>query len=225
MRRNPGSCGRTHSASRSRQLMRFRFPFVALLIALAPLVHGTSVIPPSFPELVGEADAIYRGRVSAIQARRVPHPDGEGSVIKTFVTLAVERVLKGPERKDVTLEFLGGTIGDETITVTGMPKFNLGAKEIVFVQKNGAQFCPLVGLMHGRYRVLRDEATAREHVARDNGAPLTNIADVELPITTLPAPLRAASAASASALALTPEAFEASIAAELQRPTPRARTN
>lgn len=205
--------------------MRFRLPLVLLLIALAPAIHGTSVIPPSFPELVGEADAIYRGRVSAIQARRVDRPDGEGSVIKTFVTLVVERVLKGPERKDVTLEFLGGTIGDETITVSGMPKFNLGAKEIVFVQKNGVQFCPLVGLMHGRYRVLRDEATARDYIARDNGAPLTDTADVELPIAPLPAPLRAASAAAASALALTPDGFEASITTEVQRPTPRARSH
>lgn len=205
--------------------MRFRFSFTLLLLALAPCVQATSVVPPSFPELVGEADAIYRGRVSAIQAKRVAPPNGEGSVIKTFVTFTIERVLKGPERKEVTLEFLGGTVGDETITVSGMPKFNLGAREIVFVQKNGQQFCPLVGLMHGRYRVLRDEATAREHIARDNGAPLTNTSEVELPITTLPAPVRAASAATSAALALTPEAFESSITTEVQRPTPRARSN
>lgn len=204
--------------------MRFSFPFL-LLLALVPAVRATSVIPPSFAELVSEADAIYRGRVTAVQARRVERPDGEGSVIKTFVTIAVERVLKGAEQREVTLEFLGGTVGDESMTVSGMPKFNLGAREIVFVQRNGVQFCPLVALAHGRYRVLRDDATAREHIARDNGLPLTNVAEVELPITTLPDPVRAASAASASARALTPEAFEASITSEVQRPTPRLRTN
>ena len=204
--------------------MRLSFPFL-LLLALVPAVRATSVIPPSFAELVSEADAIYRGRVTAVQARRVERPDGEGSVIKTFVTIAVERVLKGAEQREVTLEFLGGTVGDESMTVSGMPKFNLGAREIVFVQKNGVQFCPLVALAHGRYRVLRDEATAREHIARDNGLPLTNVAEVELPITTLPEQVRAASAASASARALTPEAFEASITSEVQRPTPRLRTN
>ena len=205
--------------------MRLRFLSVLLLLALAPAARATTVVPPSFPELVGEADAIYRGRVTSVQARRVERPDGEGSVIKTFVTLAVERVLKGPERTEVTLEFLGGTVGDETMSVSGMPKFNLGAREIVFVQKNGVQFCPLVGLMHGRYRVLRDEATAREHIARDNGVPLTDTTEVELPITTVPEPVRAASAASATARALTPEAFEASITTEVQRPTPRPRSN
>jgi hypothetical protein len=203
-----------------------RIPSLFLfLLALVPAGHATSVIPPSFAELVGEADAIYRGRVTAVQARRVEAPDVEGGVIKTFVTFAVERVLKGPDQTEVTLEFLGGTVGEETMTVSGMPKFNLGAREIVFVQKNGVQFCPLVALMHGRYRVLRDEATAREHIARDNGLPLNNVAEVELPITTLPGPVRAASAASASTRALTPEAFEASITSEVQRPTPRLRTN
>jgi hypothetical protein len=204
--------------------MRFQL-FVFLLLALLPVARATSVIPPTFPELVSESDAIYRGRVTAVQARRVERADGQGSVIKTFVTFAVERVLKGTEQREVTLEFLGGTVGDESMTVAGMPKFNLGAREIVFVQKNGIQFCPLVALAHGRYRVLRDEATGREHIARDNGLPLTNVAEVELPVTTLPDAVRAASAASASARALTPDAFEASITSEVQRPTPRQRTN
>lgn len=190
-----------------------------LVLVLAPFAAATSVVPPTFAELVQEADAIYRGQVTAVQARRVPLPDGS-SVIKTFVTLAVERVLKGVERSDITLEFLGGTIGDESLTVSGMPKFNLGAREIVFVQKNGVQFCPLVALMHGRYRILRDEATAREHVARDNGAPLTSTAEVELPLTTLPGPVRAASTASAREQALTPAAFETSIRAEVGRALP-----
>ena len=204
--------------------MRFRFLFLLLPLALIPAVRATSVVPPSFPELVAEADAIYRGRVTSVQARRVDRPDGEGSLIKTFVTLTVERVLKGPERSEVTLEFLGGTVGQETMSVSGMPKFNLGAREIVFVQKNGQQFCPLVGLMHGRYRVMRDEATSREHIARDNGVPLTDTSEVELPITALPGPVRAASAANSSN-ALTPAAFESSIATELQRPTQRPRAS
>lgn len=202
--------------------MRFGLLILALLF-LSPVLRATSVVPPSFAELVGEADAIYRGRVTHVESRRVERTDG-GPIIKTFVTFAIERVLKGAEQKEVTLEFLGGTVGTESMTVSGMPKFSTGAHEIVFVQKNGVQFCPLVALMHGRYRIVKDSTTAREHVARDNGAPLTDVADVEKPIVDLPAAVRAASDASAAARALTPDAFEASIASEVQRPTPRART-
>ena len=203
--------------------MQFRFPLLLMgaLAMLAPALRATSVVPPTFPELVQEADAIYRGRVTSVQPRRVERLDGNGSVIKTFVTVTINKVLKGPAQKEIVLEFLGGTIGDESMTVSGMPKFNPGADEFVFVQKNGVQFCPLVAVMHGRYKVLRDEAAAREFVARDNGAPLTDVAEVELPMSQLPAQVRAATVPRA----LSPTAFEASIVSEVQRPTPRAKLN
>jgi hypothetical protein len=204
--------------------MRLRISLL-LLVLLAPAARATSVVPPSFAELVGEADAIYRGRVTAVASRRVEGTDGQGSMIKTFVTLAVERVLKGTEKTEITLEFLGGSVGTESVTVSGMPKFAVGDREIVFVQKNGVQFCPLVALMHGRYRVLKDESTAREIVARDNGLPLTDANEVETPMVNLPESVRAATAASTRARALSPSVFEASITSEVLRPTPRARTN
>jgi hypothetical protein len=191
--------------------MRTRLLFL-LVLGLAPLVRATSVIPPSFPELVAEADSIYRARVTAIEPRRVAGADGT-SVIKTFVTFAVERVLKGTDKPEVVLEFLGGTIGDETLTVSGVPTFNLGDREIVFVQKNGLQFCPLVGVMHGRYRVLRDESTKRDFVARDNRVPLADVTEVELPMQDMPAPVREAR----KARALAPADFEANITTEVRR--------
>lgn len=200
---------------------------LALILALAALplaLRATSVVPPTFPELVREAEAIYRGQVTAVEARRLTRPDGS-TVIKTFVTLAIDRVLKGGAPTEVTLEFLGGKVGEESLVIAGMPAFALGQREFVFVQKNGRQFCPLVGLMHGRYRILRDASGTQEFVARDNGAPLTDLAQIALPQAVLPPTVRAASAAAAAAGALSPAAFEASIAAEVQRPTPRARPN
>ena len=198
--------------------MQFRLTVLLslALAALSPSLRATSVIPPSFTELVAGADAIYRGRVTNVEARKVDRPDG-APIIKTFVTLAVDKVLKGAERTEVTLEFLGGTVGEESLNVVGMPKFRTGAREIVFVQKNGTQFCPLVGMMHGRYKILHDAAAARDYVSRDNGAPLTDVSDVQLPIDATPAQLRAASAAAVSAAALTPETFEANISSEAQR--------
>ena len=206
--------------------MRSSLLFLLLFAGLAsgPAARATSVIPPSFPELVEEAEAIYRGRVSHVEARRVEQSEGV-SVIKTFVTVAVERVLKGPDRSEVTLEFLGGTVGDETLTVTGMPVFAVGDREFVFVQKNGIQMCPLVALMHGRYRVRRDDAGARDYVARDNGTPLTDTAEVELPMVALPGQLRTARAAVTPADALSPAAFETSVMDEVKRRSTRQQQN
>jgi hypothetical protein len=194
-----------------------------LLLTAARPTHATSVVPPSFPELVSEADGIYRGRVTAIDARRATAPDGT-AIIKTFVTFAIERTLKGAERPAITLEFLGGTIGDESLVVTGMPKFTLGDTDYVFVRRNGVQFCPLVALGHGRYRVARDDAGQRDIIARDNGTPLTDLTEVQLQLQSLPEPLRAARAAAARARALAPTDFESGIRAEVQRPTVQPRT-
>lgn len=196
---------------------------IALL--LAPLARATTVVPPSFSELVGKADAIHRGRVTDVTARHVATPDGQGTFIKTFVTVEIERTLKGSAVKEITLEFLGGTVGDDSMLVQGMPTFSIGDREYVFVQKNGVQFCPLVAMMHGRYRVLRDEATSREFVARDNRMPLTDTAEVGLPMSALPPAVRAATAANAASRALTPAAFEAGVTAELDRLEQRANPN
>lgn len=200
-------------------------PLLCLSLALlTPSLRATSVVPPTFPELVEEADAIYRAKVTAIEPRRVAQPNG-ATVIKTFVTFAVDRVLKGPAQTHVTLEFLGGTIGNERLEVSGMPTFALGQREFVFVQKNGIQFCPLVGMMHGRYRLQHDDETGRDFIERDNGMPLTDPAEVGLPMTQQPTPFRAASADSARSRALTPAAFEASIVSQIQRLKADARDN
>ena len=140
-------------------------------------------------------------------------------IIKTFVTLAVERTLKGADRREVTLEFLGGTVGEESLVVTGMPRFERGAADYLFIERNGVQFCPLVAVRHGRYRLLRD-AGGREFIARDNSVPLTDVAQVVLPLADLPPALRAAGAAGG----LPPAAFEAAILAEVGRASGNART-
>jgi len=186
-----------------------------LLLAVAAGVRATTVEPPAFTELVGEADAIYRGHVTAITARRVAAPGG-ASVIKTFVTFAVDRAIKGSAQSEVVLQFLGGTVGDDTLAVSGMPQFAVGEREILFVQKNGTQFCPLVRMVHGRYRLQHDAASGRDYVARDNRAPLNDVADVQLPLAGNA--LTMARAADTSH-ALSPETFENQIAGEVQRPS------
>jgi hypothetical protein len=194
--------------------MRFRFVFLLLLL-LVPTARATTVVPPDFEELVAEADSIHRGRVTAVEARRVQSSTG-ASVIKTYVTFSVDRTLKGQPQKEIVLEFLGGTIGDETLEVGGMPHFTVGAREILFVQKNGVQFCPLVRLTHGRYRVERDDASGRDYVARENRVPLTDVAEVQSPMREAADGARATR--SGVDRALSPDAFETRIVNEARRP-------
>ena len=195
-----------------------RFPALLLFLFAAVLARATSVEPPEFPALVSLADAIYRGRVTAVESRRLDQP-GNRPLIRTYVTFAVERTLKGAERPAVVLDFLGGTVGDLTLEVSDMPVFTIGDHNIVFVQGNGRQFCPLVAVMHGRYRIEHDATANRDIITRENHLPLNRAQDVVLPMTDPGSNLIAARDLTR---ALSPAEFEAQILQQVAS-TPQAR--
>jgi hypothetical protein len=170
-----------------------------------------SVIPPSFPELVAESSSIIHARVTASECRKVNN--GQGEVIMTLVTFQVSKSLKGTSAgAAMTLSFLGGQVGDEGTVVPGMPTFEIGAEEFLFVSPQGG-VCPLVGAMHGRYHVYTTQKSERPYVARDDGSALVRVSDIVRPMKDL----RALDNGDA---ALTPPAFEALIAAEVAHPSP-----
>jgi hypothetical protein len=151
--------------------------FAQLLISGACLIFAgtalaTTVIPPSFDELVSRAEMIFQGSVTGVRSEWT----GEGAQrhIMSYVTLKVEDAIKGNPGSTVTLRMLGGTVGGETMEVTDAPKFTVGDRDILFVENNGTQFVPLVGIMHGRFRVKKD-ATGQEAVFTNEGSPLSDV--------------------------------------------------
>jgi hypothetical protein len=141
-----------------------------LVAACAAL--ATTVIPPSFDDLVGRAEMIFQGTVTEVRSEWT----GEGAQrhIMSYVTLKVEEAVKGNPGTSVILRMLGGTVGAETMEVSDAPKFKVGDRDILFVENNGTQFVPLVGIMHGRFRVKKDEA-GRDAVFTNEGSPLTDV--------------------------------------------------
>jgi hypothetical protein len=149
-----------------------------LLVGLSCLaalfsVEATTVIPPSFDELVAQADVIFQGQVTNVQSQWV----GEGAQrhIVSYITFKVEEALKGDPGQTYTMRMLGGTVDGETMGVSDAPKFKVGDDDILFVQNNGSQFIPLVGIMHGRFHVKRDQ-TGQEIVTNNEEEPVTNLA-------------------------------------------------
>jgi hypothetical protein len=158
----------------------FRFlqmkKFLRLLISGACLIFAgtalaTTVIPPSFDELVSRAEMIFQGNVTDVRSEWT----GEGAQrrIMSYVTLKVEDAIKGNPGSTVTLRMLGGTVGGETMEVSDAPKFKVGDRDILFVENNGTQFVPLVGIMHGRFHVEKD-ATGQDAVFTNDGSPLSD---------------------------------------------------
>jgi len=204
----------SHAASRRSSGFRFLLLLGLSLFAGSP-AGATTVEPPDFSKLVARASSVFRGEVIGLRSELVTR--GAERAIFTHVTFRVAEVIRGePLQAEVTLEFLGGTVGDLSMEVAGMPTFEPGAREIVFVERSGPQICPLVAMAYGRYRVLRDAAGA-DYVARDNGAPLSRLEDVSLPLTSPALAMFTARQTLARARPLSPADFSAAVLAEAVR--------
>lgn len=185
------------------KLARFLFLVVALSVTAA--ARATTVIPPTFDQLVHDAQLIFEGTVTSVESQWA----GEGNErrIVSFVTFKVNDTIKGDAGDTFRMQMLGGTVGDETMQVADAPRFKTGDHDILFVENNGTQFIPLVGIMHGRMRIQQD-ASGRDVVLTNEGLPLADVSK-----------LGTASASSAVTpqmqSALTPAAFKAAIKARL----------
>lgn len=154
--------------------------FVVMAFAIAWLsitnARATTVIPPTFEEMVDRADLVFVG--NAVSSRSEWRTVGTNKVIFTLVEFETQEVLKGKADKSVRLQFLGGTVGEVTLDVTGVPKFKAGERVILFVEKNGVQFCPLVGVFHGKFTMHKEEKSGRDIVLKHDGKPLRDVAEI-----------------------------------------------
>lgn len=154
--------------------------WVGVCLMLPLSLSATSVVPPTFPKLVSESDYIIRAVVKSVSAE-VRVKNGKRKIY-TSVELEVRETIAGTPPEHVVLVMLGGRVGDEELRVEGVPQFQVGDEDILFVKDNGRQFYPLTAIMHGRYPVLKERASRREYVARANKVPLTSSDEVSLPM-------------------------------------------
>src|SRR5439155_7415966 len=158
------------------EMRRISLFALAALLGLSRTAAPTSVVAPTFDELVARAESVFLGRVVALRSTWVD--SRAGRAIVTDVTFAIERTVKGTVYAERSLEFLGGTIGDDTLRVSGMPEFHVGDRDVLFVSETGRPVSPLVGFMYGRFRVVRDARTGTELVRTHDGRPLGSVDEV-----------------------------------------------
>jgi hypothetical protein len=149
--------------------------FLPLLLSAAlaaSSAQATTVIAPTFDQLVGEAEVIFEGTVTGARSEWINQ--GAEREMVTYVTFSIQDALKGAPGSSYTIRMLGGTIDGETREVADAPRFKAGDRDIIFVEHNGTQFIPLVGIMHGRFHVQTD-ARGVEVITKDNGASLADV--------------------------------------------------
>jgi hypothetical protein len=130
-----------------------------ITFALSMNASSTVLVPATEQQLVAEAECIVEGVVSKVaygfsdatsekKKNKVPH---------TFVTFELMKIFKGKveDKKFLTLRFAGGPYDkSRVLLVSGLPLFDLGDRDILFITGNAVRLCPLVGSSQGRFRII-----------------------------------------------------------------------
>lgn len=152
--------------------IKYLLPLTLIGIGLVR-VTATTVIPPTFEQLVKQAEVIFQGTVTDVKS--VWEGQGAQRHIDTYVTFQVSDKVKGDAGSSYTIRMLGGTVGDETMLITDTPKFHVGEREILFVEHNYDQFVPLVGINNGHFRVQRNDESGRDIILNGEGEPVRDL--------------------------------------------------
>jgi hypothetical protein len=106
--------------------------------------------------LAEESNLVFIGDVVGVKYRQARLEGIEGTLPVTEVTYTVGEVLRGDSPgQTFTMRFPGGSDGrGGFVEVSGVPLFQPGEKDVLFVRGNGEQGCPLVNCEYGRFRVL-----------------------------------------------------------------------
>lgn len=108
---------------------------------------ATTLEPVTLDEQIEQSEVIFRGRVESKDAEIEQLENGRRIV--THVTFIPTEIYKGRVPSRVTLDFLGGKMGDVEMVVDGMPVFEVGNEYVLFVSEDGNRACPVVGWTQG----------------------------------------------------------------------------
>ena len=132
----------------------------AVVVALAPAVRATVLLPGDLGEIARGAAAIVHGTVVDVRTEWV---DGRRRV-ETIVTLEVSETFKGDMTGRVSVKVPGGVMGRYRSVTIGAPSFRPGEEVVLFLGARPPALPYVLGLGQGVFRVRRDARTGQTTV-------------------------------------------------------------
>jgi hypothetical protein len=143
----------------SHRLIATVAPILTLAVAIAPAPGQASLILAlDLPTLVARADQISVVDVVSVKADW----NAEHNRIVTTVDVAVVDCWKGTTTPAAHLQIVqpGGTVGDLTMRVDGMPHFSPGERALLFL-RGSADRASVVGMAQGKRPLSREAGSGR----------------------------------------------------------------
>ena len=107
---------------------------ISAIVAAAPVAHATLATAASFEQKVGNAASIILGKCVRQESRFDP----SGRWILTYSTFQVEKSMKGAAAPEITIVTPGGQVGELHQSSIGIPAFQTGAENVIFVKNSNA---------------------------------------------------------------------------------------
>ncbi|MCB9832633.1 MAG: hypothetical protein H6807_09170 [Planctomycetes bacterium] len=134
-----------------------------LLVAGRETAKATILIKKDLSQLSVESEKIVVARVGSQQGA---YAKGT-KIIFTYTQLSVESTLKGAAVESLELAEVGGTLGNVTCVVSGMPRFKEGERVLLFLKKDALGQWRTHGCIQGRFDVVENLATGERLVKLD----------------------------------------------------------
>jgi hypothetical protein len=132
----------------------------ALLLALAPPVRATVLLPGDLGDIARGAAVIVRGTVVDVRSGWV----GDRRRVATVVTLQVAETFKGSMSGRVSFQVPGGVVGRYRSVTIGAPTFATGEEVIVCLGAQPPALPYVLGLSQGVFRVRIDASSGQRVV-------------------------------------------------------------
>jgi hypothetical protein len=142
----------------------FALALVVALLLLAITARASSIARMSIEQITRASSLIARATCVSSATR---WQDGE---IWTVTLFSPEDVWKGSAPGAIEVRLLGGTAGNVTSTVEGVPHFRAGEEVVLFLEPTQYGDFSVVSWTQGTFRVARNERTGQKFVTQDTAA-------------------------------------------------------
>jgi hypothetical protein len=152
--------------------MRLRNITIVLLLAAVQvcaemITSATTLERMSIAKMTQAAQLVVRAQCIGNSAA------WDGGEIWTFTSFAVEDSWKGAPSgaaQQLTVRLLGGSVGNLSSTVSGVPRFRPGEEVILFLQSTTRGDYSIESWVQGTFRIHRDARSGAEIVVQDTAA-------------------------------------------------------
>lgn len=153
------------------KMMAVFFIILASYVFALPITHATTFEPKDIENLPAEAEQIFIGTVSSMASHRTGHRE----IVTDFQFVDIELIKGTLTEGSPRIRMLGGTVGEETLSISGAPTFRLGVRYLVFIKDNGKVMFPTIGGPQGIFEVKADPSGGEPTIHHYGGRALTTL--------------------------------------------------